>query len=165
MRARALICLGLLLATLVGMAPAQARPRVKAPETVDAELLTLHATTRGKTIEPRLGKQPALARPPFDAYSSYKLLKRSGAVLAKGMAWKTRLPNDRELMISLKDIIVDRRGKAPLRFVLAASIARTGATVFEPVLEVEATLGEHVLIPADTFRGGLVVVSVRLLGA
>lgn len=150
-------------AAVIGWAPmVHARP--KAPETVDAELLTLHATTKGKTIDPRLGRQPAMAQPPFKAYTNYRLIKRSGAVLAKGMAWKTQLPNDRDLMISLKDVIVPKRkSKDPMKFVIAASIAKRGATVFEPVLEVETITGEHVLIPADKHQGGLIVVSVKLL--
>jgi hypothetical protein len=163
MHARALLVrVAVVLAVIVG-GGALATARPKAPVTVDAELLTLHAVAASKRhVDPRLGNHPALSRPPLDAYTSYRVLRRGGAVLAKGMAWRTRLPNDRELLISLKDVVMPKRKRdAPPRFVVAASIGHAG--VYKQVLETEVAAGEIFFVPAERYRGGIVVVSVRLL--
>jgi hypothetical protein len=142
---------------------AGARPKVVAPVSVDAELVTLHATNRGTGIDPKIGKQPALRKPPFNGYNSFKLIKRSGAILGKGMAWKTKLPNDHEVMISLKDVIMSKRKDDAPTFVIAASVAQVGATVFEPAGEARGKAGDTFFFPGKGYRGGILVVGVKLL--
>lgn len=176
MRSRALH-VAVLLACLVGaVTTAAARPKVKAPESVDAELVTVIATReRGKLqpkagkktaaggVDPKLGPQPALGKPPFTAWDTFVLLRRSGAVLAKGMAWKTKLPSGYELMIGLKDVIVAKKGDAPMKFVLTARLAKPGSTVTEPALEATAVAGEMVFVPTPRYQGGILVVGVKIL--
>ncbi|HVV84009.1 MAG TPA: hypothetical protein VHE35_13130 [Kofleriaceae bacterium] len=169
MPARALVIqLVVALAVVAGSpSPGSARP---APTiSVDAELLTVHATRhrvldrRGRsTTDPLLGRQPALAKPPFSAYKGYRVLRRGAAILATGMAWKTRLPNHRDLMIALARVIVPKKRTEPTRFVITASLATAGSTGFRQVLEAEVGPGDIVFVPADAYRGGLVVVGIKL---
>ena len=163
MQARALIIqLAIALVVVIGSSSSGvAGPG--APASVDAELLTVHATSRGRTIDPRLGKHAAMSKPPLSAYTNYKVLRRGGAILAKGMAWKTTLPNKRDLMISLKDVIVSKKKRAPVRFVVVANLAKADGTSFEPVLETEVSAGETFFVPAGSYGGGIVVVAVKLL--
>ena len=165
MQARAII-LGLAMAlTLVIGSSSSGVAGPGAPASIDAELLTVHATSRGRVIDPRLGKHAALSKPPFAAYTNYKVLRRGGAILAKGMAWKTTLPNKRDLMISLKDVIVSKKKKKrePFRFVVVATLAKADGTSFEPVLETEVAAGETFFVPAGSYRGGIILVAVKLL--
>ena len=164
-----------MLALVLGWAaPGSARPRPKGPASVDAELITVHATRAprpqrngrvlGDLVDPRLGKQPALARPPFSAYGRFKLLRRSGAILARGMAWKTRLPNGHDLMISLKDVKVPKQPTAPMTFVIELRIAKAGSTAFASIGEVDAAAGETFFFDGRKHGDGIVVVGLKVLG-
>ena len=51
-------------------------PRQAPSENVALEVLLLHGTNNGTGIDPRLGKIPALGKPPFSAFNSYELLRR-----------------------------------------------------------------------------------------
>lgn len=155
---------------LVGATPADARPKPRAaPASVDAELVTLHATqgTKGgrKGFDPRIGRPEALTRPPFNAYNTYKLIKRSGAILAKGMSWKTKLPNGLDLLVSLESVIVPKKADEPLRYVIKASVARAGTSAFEPLLQTETAAGEMIYMQARKHGAGIVVVGIKLLVA
>lgn len=118
----------------------------------------------GDLVDPRLGKQPALARPPFSAYGRFKLLRRSGAILARGMAWKTRLPNGHDLMISLKDVKVPKQPTAPMTFVIELRIAKAGSTAFASIGEVDAAAGETFFFDGRKHGDGIVVVGLKVLG-
>lgn len=175
-RARALHIVVILAWLVGGAAPATARPRVKGPASVDAELITLMASKAkapshskagkpiaAKGVDPRLGKQPALARPPFSAYDTFTLLRRSGAVLAKGISWKTKLASGFELIIGLKDVIIGKKADQPMQFVLTARLAKPGSTVTDPALEVTTVAGEMVFFPTPRYRGGILVVGIKVL--
>lgn len=164
----------LALAIVAGaVAPADARPKKGAPASIDAVLMTVHATKARKTssrvgkppppIDPRLGRHPAMTRPPLDGYGAYRVMRQGKAILATGMAWKTKLPNGRELMISLERAVAPKKKTDPTRYVIAASLAESGKSSFARVLETEMLAGDTVLIPAEPWRGGLVVVAVKLL--
>lgn len=160
------------LALVVTTAPAAAAP--KGTVSVDAELVTMHATRqpaidarRGKprtAPDPMVGQYPALARPPFDGYARFAVIRRGVAILAPGMAWKTTLPSGRDLLIRIKDPLGGKKKKkADERLGVVASVGTTGTTSFTTVLETDVAPGETFFIPADKYRGGLLVVQVRVL--
>ncbi len=173
MHARALVIQVVVALAVVLAAPSAASARPKpATVSIDAELVTVHATTppgpnrqgkRAAMPSPQFGRDPALAKPPFAAYTSFQVLRRARAILATGMAWKTTLPNHRDLMIALKAAIVSKKPTEPTRFVVVASIASSGATAFTPVVEATVVAGDTILIPAGRHRRGLVVVAVKLI--
>jgi hypothetical protein len=165
--------LALAAAIVVGaLAPAEARPKPRAPTapaSVDAELVTLHATqgTKGgqQGFDPRIGRPPALTRPPFSAYNTFKLLKRSGAILAKGMSWKTKLPNGLDLLVALEAVVMPKQAGDPIRYVIKASVARAGTTSFEQLVQTETVAGEMIFVQARKHQKGIVVVGIKLLAA
>lgn len=165
-------------AALVALAlVAAASPVVASPKgavSVDAELVTMHATReraidprRGKprtTADPMVGKFPELARPPYDGFVRFAVLRRGIAILAPGMAWKTTLPSGRDLLIRIKDPLGGKKKrKADERLGVVASVGTTGTSDFATVLETDVAPGETFFIPADEYRGGLLVVQVRVL--
>src|SRR5262249_19803890 len=83
-----------------------------ATTSMEAEITVLYATNDGSGIDPKIGKMPELNNPPFSSYKSYKLLDRSTAQLVKGKAATTKLPNARDLKITMKDEIPPKDGEA-----------------------------------------------------
>ena len=175
-RARALHVVVILACVLGGAAPVEARPRVKAPTSVDAELVTVMATqgqapsrSKGgrqkgfKGVDPKLGKQPALSKPPFTAYDTFKLLRRGGAIIAKGISWKTKLPSGFDLTVGLKDVIMGKKPDQPAQFVLTTRLTKPGTNIAEPVVETRAVAGEMIFVPTPKYRGGILVVGIRVL--
>src|SRR6186713_1501887 len=83
-------------------APApSARPGAEQP--LVAEVLILHATNEQKGIDPRIGKLPELAKPPFSNYDSYQVVDRARLPLKKDAPQNQKLPNGRTLQVRLLD--------------------------------------------------------------
>ena len=106
-------------------AGAQAAPKEAA---LSAEIVVLHAINDGSGIDPKIGKMPELGKPPFSAYNSYKLLDRVTVPIEKGKSATVKLPTDRDLMISLKDIVVSKKKDEPNKYVVGASIQKPAGT-------------------------------------
>lgn len=175
-RARALHVVVILACVLGGAAAGEARPKVKAPTSVDVELVTVMAThgqppsrskagrTKGfKGVDPRLGKQPALTKPPFSVYDTFKVLRRGSGVLAKGISWRTKLPSGFDLTVGLKQVVVGKKPDQPMQFVLTARVTKPGTNIAEPVVEARAVGGEMIFVPTPTYRGGILVVGIRVI--
>lgn len=152
------------LAAADGPAPAQA-PAPSPPSAceVSAEVIVLHATNDGAGIDPKIGKMPELGKPPFSSYNSYKLLDQSKLCMAKGKSTTTKLPTDRDLMVTLKDIISPRKKGESSRYVVNASIQKTGGTTFLPLLEVNAKPGETFFVAGQSYKGGVLVIGIKVL--
>jgi hypothetical protein len=130
---------------------------------VAAEVIILHATNDGSGIDPKLGKMPELGQPPFSSYNSYKLLDRVKLSLGKGKSTTTKLPNDRVLMVSLKDVILAKKKDEAKRFVVSASIQKPGGKTFLPLLEVNARAGETFFVAGQSHKGGILVIGIKVV--
>jgi hypothetical protein len=129
---------------------------------VSAEVVILHATNDGSGIDPKIGKMPELGKPPFSSYNSYKLLDRVKLSLAKGKSSTQKLPNDRVLQVTLKDISAGKKKDEPKKYVVSASIQKPGGNVFLPLLEVNAKAGETFFVAGQTHKGGVLVIGIKV---
>ncbi len=129
---------------------------------VKAEIVVLHATNDGKGIDPTIGRMPELLKPPFSSYDTYKLIEKSDLDLPKGTAKDKTLPDGGKLAVSLKDIVVSKKKGEPTRYVVSASIHKADGKTFLPGLEVNAVQGEYFFIAGQKFRGGIMVIGVRI---
>lgn len=129
-----------------------------------AEIIVLHATNDHTGIDPKIGKLPELAKPPFSSYDSYKLLDRAEVQLAQGAAQQRKLPDDGQLAVTLKDVLPPEKKGDPPRFSVAARIQKPGGKAFLPALEVSAKKGEIFFVAGQTYKGGILVIGIRILG-
>jgi hypothetical protein len=127
-----------------------------------AEVIVLHATNDGTGIDPKIGKMPELGRPPFSSYNSYKLLDRASLALAKGEAKTTKLPNNRVLQVTLKDILGPKKKGEGKKYALSASIQKPGGGDFLPLLNVNAPPGETFFVAGQTYKGGILVIGIKV---
>ena len=133
-----------------------------APKPVPAEILILHATNSGGGIDPELRHLRQLQRPPFSSYDTYRLIRRHESDLVLRQPSTTRLPNGRVLRTALKAVV------PPDRYRVATSISRPGSKPgdgddsYLPLLEVTAKSGETFFVAGQSFRGGILVVGIRV---
>lgn len=153
----------------MGLGPSSAVAQEKVPPiaeaeaaAVSAEIIILHATNDGTGIDPKIGKMPELGKPPFSSYNSYKLLDRSKVNLAKDKASTSKLPNERVLQVSLKDIVAGKKKDEPRKYVVSASIQKPGGNSFLPLLEVNAKAGETFFVAGQTHKGGILVIGIKI---
>ena len=154
----------------IGLAPgssiAIAQEKPDAPvkeEAISAEVIVLHATNDGRGIDPKLGKMPELGKPPFSSYNSYQQLDRVKLSIGKGKSSKLTLPNGRDLMVSLKDIIPGKKKDEAKKYVVGASIQKSSGDTFLPLLEVNAKAGETFFVAGQTHKGGVLVIGIKVI--
>lgn len=128
---------------------------------VPAQIMVLHATNTDGGIDPRIGPLPQLKLPPFSAYNTYKLLGRHAITLATSRPDTTTLPNGRVLRTVLKAALPDQKYR------VSASISRprddkAREDTFLPLLEVTAKSGETFFVAGQSYRGGILVVGIRV---
>lgn len=153
--------------TAAEASPAQ-RPAVgpaqdAAATCVNAELIVLHGTNDGTGIDPKIGKIPELSKPPFSSYNSYKLLDRPKINVCKGKEVKVKLPNERELAVSLKDIVAPKKKDDVTRYVMSMSINKPGGNTFLPLLEVNAKASEWFFVAGQSYKGGMLAFGLKVL--
>jgi hypothetical protein len=144
-------------------APAVGPAQAPVPASVNMEVIVLHGTNDGTGIDPKIGKIAELSKPPFSSYNSYKLLDRPKVAVQKGKETKIKLPNDREMAIALKDIIQPKKKDDVTRYVVSTSIQKPGGNTFLPLLEVNAKAGEWFFVAGQTYKGGILVIGVKVL--
>ncbi|HYP75127.1 MAG TPA: hypothetical protein VER12_04195 [Polyangiaceae bacterium] len=132
-----------------------ARPHAEQP--LVAEVLILHATNEQKGIDPRIGKLPELAKPPFSNYDSYQVLDRARLPLKKDAPQNLKLPNGRTLQVRL----LDELGPDSVR--LSASINRPSGKEFLPLLEVKAHVGQAFIVAGQSHKKGILVLVIRVV--
>jgi hypothetical protein len=138
--------------------PGDAQPlQSPAEETLNVELLVLHATNDGKGIDKGLEDMPELKRPPFSSYNSYKVLKREKVALKMGSSDKRKLPNDRQLLMSYK------AKKAEKHTISVAIQKPNGGEDYLPVLEVNGRKGERFFVAGQAYQGGILVIGLKIL--
>jgi hypothetical protein len=128
----------------------------KQPESV-LEVSVLHGTTEDKASDPRIAELPELREGPFAKYRSYQLLSRTELALRKGNKRELKLPNGRSLEVRLEDRLPD----GTLR--LVASINRTDAKEFLPLLEVKARAGQKFIVAGQSYKRGVLVLVFKVL--
>lgn len=143
----------------VATAPSQ----TPAPAAVNMEIIVLHATNDSSGIDPKIGKIPELSKPPFSSYNSYKLLDRPKIAVQKGKQSTVKLPNGRDMAVVLKDVIAPVKKGDVTRYVVSTSIQKPGGNTFLPLLEVNAKAGEWFFVAGQTYKGGILVVGVKVL--
>ena len=142
--------------------PQQTASPTAAPRSIASEIIVLHGTNDNSGIDPKIGKMPALSKPPFSSYNSYKLLDRTSGTLAKGAAAPFKLPTGREQSIIYKDVIEPQKQGEARRFVVQASIQKAdGKSVF-PLMEVNAKAGEWFFVGGQEYKGGGLVIGIKV---
>lgn len=143
-----------------------AAPSASAPAPVaqvPAEIIVLHATNAAGAggIDPRIGPMRQLQLPPFSAYNTYRLLARHALTLSASQPGTTALPNGRVIRTVLKALLPDAKYR------VSASISRPRADAdkeesFLRLLEVTAKSGETFFVAGQSFRGGMLVLGIRV---
>ncbi|HEX4336501.1 MAG TPA: hypothetical protein VH062_11345 [Polyangiaceae bacterium] len=129
-----------------------------APRAYSTEVLVLHATNTKKGIDPRIGDMPELKKIPFSSYDSYELLQRVRLPLKKDEPKTFDLPNGRVLQTKLVEVLPDGSVR------LSASINQPGGKTFLPLLEVKAKVGQAFIVAGQSYKGGILVLVVHVLG-
>jgi len=143
-------------------APAQLPPRQAVPASISTEVMVLLGTNDNSGIDPKIGKIPALSKPPFSSYNSYKLLDRNSVALDKGKTTPLKLPTGRELQMIFKDAIQPQKAGEALRFVVSASIQKADGKSFLPNVEVSAKAGEWFFVGGQEYKGGSLVIGIKI---
>jgi hypothetical protein len=138
--------------------PLQQPPRPTVASIV-VEVTILHATNDGSGIDPKIGKMPALSKPPFSSYNSYKLLERTNLSLDRGKADAFKLPTGRDLRLLFKSVIDQGAAR---RFVLTASIQKPDGKSFLPNVEVNANAGETFFVGGQDYKGGSIFIGLKV---
>jgi hypothetical protein len=131
--------------------PAAAPAPVKTP----GEVLVILAGVDGP-IDPDLSSVKALQMPPFNNYTSFKILSREGLTLVPNQAEEIELPAARKLRITL----LERRKDG--RFRVQVSINRPNKSDYLPLLEVAAQPGERFFVAGQKYKGGTILIGVRV---
>jgi hypothetical protein len=133
-----------------------------APTAISAEVIVLHAINDSSGIDPAIGSMPALLKPPFSSYNSYKLLSRNSLRLPRGVAAPLKLPTGRELHVVYKDLVPPVKQSSVARFLVAASIQKPNGKDFLPLVEVNATPGEWFWVGGQEYKGGAVFIGIKI---
>ena len=149
-------------APATGAAPAQQPPRPAPVTSISSEVMVLHGTNDNSGIDPKIGKVPALSKPPFSSYNSYKLLERTATPLEHGKAAQLTLPTKRELRIVFKDVIEPQKQGDPRRYVITASIQKADGKSFLPLVEVNAKAGETFWVGGQEFNEGSLFIGIKV---
>ncbi len=147
----------------VGLAkPAGPPPPVRrmAQRAVSAQcvLTEILATNDHKGIDPKLEKLKAkLARPPFSAWDTFKLLKEPTARADKDRAVTTALSTGGQVTILLKDKLVSQGGRPRLRVGVDMDAAN-GQRIVSTVVVFDS--GESVLFGGEPYQNGTYILGL-----
>lgn len=156
---------GISIAPIASVARAEnaAPPKpAEAEATVSAEFIVLHGTNDGTGIDAKIGNMPELTKPPFSAYNSYKLVERTSAATSKSKPSTTKLPDGSVLKVTLKDVVEPKKKGESKRYVMSASIQKSGGNTFLPLLEVNAKAGETFFVAGQNYKGGILVIGIKV---
>ncbi len=142
--------------------PAQSPTPAPAPAAISSEVMILHATNDNSGIDPNIGNIPALSKPPFSSYNSYKLLDRTTMPLTRGVAAPLKLPTGRELRLVYKDVIQPQKQGDPPRYVITATIEAATGKSFLPLVEVNAKPGEVFWVGGQEYKGGSLFIGIKV---
>lgn len=141
-------------------APAQQPAPMQSPAAaVSAEIMILHGTNSGSGIDPKIGKIPALSKPPLSSYNSYKLLDRSKLQLDLGKTGSQKLPTGSDLQVTYKSAVAPAKPGDPPRYAISASIHGKSSV---PSIDVNAKAGEWFFVGGPSYNGGGLVIGIKI---
>jgi len=144
----------------------EARPEqqqtAKQVTAASAGVMVLHGTNDKSGIDPKIGDVPALSKPPFSSYNSYKLLDSSKLHLDIGKSMSLKLPTGRDLRVVFKGVSPPAKPSDPPRYVLTASIQKPDGKSFLPNVEVNAKSGEWFFVGGQDYKGGTLVIGIKV---
>ncbi len=146
-------------------APADSASTPPAPASVKAEVLVLYGSNDGSGIDKGIGDLPELAKPPFSAYNSYKLVDRSQVDLAQGKGSDKGLPDGTTLTLTYNGLADTKSNdKSDLRFSVTESIQRADGTSVLPALQSTAKRGKYLfVVSSQKYKDGVLAIGVRVL--
>jgi hypothetical protein len=153
---RSMATVAALLMTMAGLAQAQT-----APASVNADVMSLHASTTGKKIDPKIGKLPQLKKPPFSQFPSWKLLAKTRLLLAKGAGQSYAVANGSTVTITYKDVVPPAKAGDPVRYAVTATVKKSDGST-PPATVVTALVGEAFFVSAGQYQTGVIMVAVKI---
>lgn len=111
----------------------------------------IHALRDGGGIDRRLSRLTQLREPPFNAYTTFRLLQRARLQLVLGAPATVALPTGRTLRLSL----TGRVAAARLKF--QVSINRPNRSDYLPAVEYITQRGEPFFQAGQTYQRGVLV--------
>jgi hypothetical protein len=138
-------------------------PISPAPAAISSDVMVLHATNDSSGTDPKLlQKLPALSKPPFSSYNSYKLLTHSAQPLARGLSSLFNLPTGRQLQLVYKDVLPPKKQGLHPRYLVSASIQSPAGKSFLPLVEVKANPGEWFWVGGQEYHGGTLFIGIKI---
>jgi hypothetical protein len=123
----------------------------QADERASCEVLMIHALREGSGIDSRLSQLRQLREPPFNAYTTFRLLQRARLQLTLGTPMTVALPTGRSLRLSLSGRVNANR----LKF--QVSINRPNRADYLPGLEYVTQRGEPFFQAGQSYQRGVLV--------
>lgn len=151
-RTQTTVALCALLALAAGIPPARAQQGPELP----AQILVVLAKEEAGTIDPALRDEPALRRPPFNAFRSMKVLSKPEMKLRVKEPKEVELPNGRKLRLAVEQVMPDGRYRVKV------SINRPHQNDYLPLLQVVASPGDPFFVAGQAYQGGTLVIGVRI---
>lgn len=139
------------LGALAAPTPAQAQD-----DKLPAQVLVVLAKEEAGRIDPALRDEPALRRPPFNAFRSMKVLSRPDIELEVDEPQEVPLPNGRKLRLTVVQVMPDGR------FRVKVSINRPNQNDYLPLLQVVASPGDPFFVAGQSYKGGTLVIGIRI---
>jgi hypothetical protein len=128
----------------------------QAPRELPAQVLVVLAKEEPGPVDPALRDEPALRRPPFNAFRSMQILEKPEVRLQVGRPSELTLPNGRKLQLTVERVMPDGR------FRVKVSINRPNQSDYLPLLQVVASPGDPFFVAGQSHQGGTLVVGVRI---
>ena len=127
-----------------------------AETSVPGEVLVVLAKEEKGKIDPQLADLPALRRAPFNAFRTMEILSRPQVRLVPGKDTLVNLPNGRRVKLTLQQVLADGRYR------MKVSINRPDKADYLPLLQVIASPGDPFFVAGQSYKGGTLVVGVRV---
>jgi hypothetical protein len=144
--------------TALPRAPGDAAPvAVAAPARVAGEVIVLLATQAdgGRSVDAAIGAIPQLSKPPFNAYSQWKLVDRKTVSLERGKGTNVAVANGRTLQLTYSDLTADKR------FRVSAAMMREDGSSLQKVNVVAATQ-EPFFLAGQKYQGGTLFIGITV---
>jgi hypothetical protein len=124
-----------------------------AQERASCEVLMIHGLREPGGIDQTLSQLRQLREPPFNTYTTFRLLRRARVPLAGTTPQSLDLPTGRKLRLSF----LGRSGESRLRF--QVSITRPGRSDYLPAVQYVTQRGEPFFQAGQTYQQGVLVLA------
>jgi hypothetical protein len=124
-----------------------------AQERASCEVLMIHGLREPGGIDRALSQLRQLREPPFNTYTTFRLLRRARVPLVGTTPESLDLPTGRKLRLSF----LGRSGESRLRF--QVSITRPGRSDYLPAVQYVTQRGEPFFQAGQTYQQGVLVLA------